>query len=69
SSKSRKLDHKIWEKPPHTFKRQPGKKKDADDYQFKSCILAQKASLLTPGRKRWPTLQCPQGQTPAFKPL
>jgi hypothetical protein len=46
---SRKIDHKIWENPPHTFERQPGKKKDTDDYQFKSCILGQKAGLLTSG--------------------
>ena len=47
---SRKMDHKIWENPPHLFGRQPGKKKDTDDYQFKSCLLGQKAGLLTSGR-------------------
>jgi hypothetical protein len=37
--------------PPHNSEHQLGKKKDADDYQFKSCILGQKARLLTSGRK------------------
>jgi hypothetical protein len=44
---SRRIDPKIWQCPPHTFERQPGKKKDTDDYQFISCILGQKAGLLT----------------------
>jgi hypothetical protein len=39
----------------HAFQTQTddrGKKKDTDDYQFKSGILGQKAGLLTSGRSR-----------------
>jgi hypothetical protein len=43
----RKIDRKIRKSPPHTFERQPGKKNNTDDYQFKSCILGRKAGLLT----------------------
>ena len=54
---SRSIDHEIWRCPPHTFERQPGKKKDTNDYQFKSCILGQKAGLLISGstlvRESW----------------
>jgi hypothetical protein len=32
------------------FWRQPGKKKDIDQYQFKSCTLGQKTRLLTTGK-------------------
>ena len=45
------MDHKIWQRPPHTFERQLGKKKDSNDYQFKSCILGQKAGLLASRKK------------------
>jgi len=46
STTSREIDHKIWENLPHTFERQPGKMKGTDDYQFRSCLLGQKAGLL-----------------------
>jgi hypothetical protein len=46
---SKKTDHKIWENSPHAFERQLGKKKGTDDYQFKSCIIGQKAGLWTSG--------------------
>jgi hypothetical protein len=49
---SKKTDHKIWENSPHSFERQAGKKKDTDDYQFKSYILGQKAELFTSGRSK-----------------
>jgi len=49
-SLSREIDRRIWEYVLYTLERQPGKKKDTDDYQFKSCILGQKAGLLTSGR-------------------
>ena len=48
---SRRRNHKIWQCPPHTFERQPGKKKDTNAYQFKSWILGQKAGLLTSRKK------------------
>jgi len=42
---SRNIDHEIWGNPPHSFERQPGKKKETDDYR--SYILDQKAGLLS----------------------
>ena len=51
SSLSRIIDHKTWECLPYPFERQPGKKKDTNDYfKFKSCILGQKAGSLTSER-------------------
>jgi len=57
---SRKKYNKIWECPPHTFERRFGYKlgkegvleagkRINDDYQFKSCIVGEKAGLLTSG--------------------
>jgi len=53
SSTSRKIKGKIWEYSLHTFKREPGKKKDINDYQFKSCMFCKSAGLLTSIRKSW----------------
>jgi len=60
---SKKIDHKIWEyllihsnADPRIKRGEEGglgvEKKITDDYQFKSCILGQKAGLLTSGRKK-----------------
>jgi hypothetical protein len=56
--------HKIWERSPHTFERRSGyklgkegaleaEKGISNDYQFKSCIIGEKAGLLTTGRIHW----------------
>jgi hypothetical protein len=37
-----KDNHKIWENPPHTFERQPGKKKGANDYNSNHAYLVKK---------------------------